>query len=151
MDFLLSFDWKHLLTPTVPPLELIVRGSVMYLALFSLLRLILRRQAASLSVADLLLIVLIADAAQNGMADDYRSITDGVIIVLTIIILSYLLDRLAYRYPLIGRFVHPPPLPLVKDGRMLPRNMRQEFISEEELWTQLREQGVEDLGEVKLA
>ena len=46
MDFVFSFDWKHLLTPTVPPLELIVRGSVMYLSIFSMLRIILRRQAA---------------------------------------------------------------------------------------------------------
>lgn len=151
MDFVFSFDWKHMLTPTVPPLELIVRGSVMYLSLFSMLRIILRRQAGSISVADLLLITLLADAAQNGMSDDYSSITDGLIIVLTIIVWSYLLDRLAYYYPLIGHFVHPPPLPLIKDGHMLRRNMRREFISEDELWTQLREQGVADLSEVKLA
>lgn len=151
MDFIFSLDWKALFTPTVPPLELLVRGSVMYLALFSLLRVILRRQAASLSVPDLLLIVLIADAAQNGMTDDYRSITDGVIVALTIILWSYLLDRLAFRFPIIGRFVHPPPLPLVQDGRLLRRNMRREFISDDELWTQLREQGVSDLTEVKLA
>lgn len=151
MDFVFSFDWKHLLTPTVPPLELIARGTVMYLAIFSMLRIILRRQAAGITVPDLLLVTLLADAAQNGMTDDYRSVTDGLIIVLTIIVWSYLLDRLAYHHPLIGRFVHPPPLPLVKDGRMLRRNMRREFISEDELWTQLREQGVADLSEVKLA
>lgn len=151
MDYVFGFDWKHLLTPTVPPLELIVRGTIMYLSIFSLLRIILRRQAASITVPDLLLITLLADAAQNGMSDNYRSIPDGIIIVLTIIVWSYLLDRLAYHYPLVGRFVHPPPLPLIKDGHMLRRNMRREFISEEELWTQLREQGVADLSEVKLA
>ncbi len=139
MDFVFSLDWKHMLTPTVPPLELIVRGSVMYLAIFTMLRVILRRQAASITVPDLLLITLLADAAQNGMSDDYSSITDGLIIVLTIIVWSYLLDRLAYHYPLIGRFVHPPPLPLIKDGHMLRRNMRREFVSEDKLWTQLRE------------
>ncbi len=38
---------------------------------------------------------------------------------------------------------------LVKDRRMIRRNMRQELISEEELISLLREQGVENVKEVK--
>ena len=45
---------------------------------------IFRRDAGSLSVSDLLVVVLIADAAQNGMAGEYRSLTEGAIVVGTI-------------------------------------------------------------------
>ena len=41
----------------------------MYLALYFLLRFVLKRQAGALGVADVLVLVLIADAAQNAMAD----------------------------------------------------------------------------------
>ena len=42
----------------------------------------LKREAGSIGTADLLMVVLIADAAQNAMADEYRSITDGLVLLL---------------------------------------------------------------------
>jgi uncharacterized membrane protein YcaP (DUF421 family) len=95
--------------------------------------------------------VLIADAAQNGMADNYRSISDGLLLVLVIIGWAYALDRLAYRFPVVGRLLKAGPLPLVKDGRMLRANMRRELVTEDELWAHLRRQGVDELAQVKLA
>lgn len=40
---------------------------------------------------------------------------------------------------------------LIRDGRLIERNLRKEMITEEELKSQLREQNVEDLAEIKLA
>ena len=70
----MAIDWQTLLIPKVSLVELIIRGSVMYLMLFTLLRVLGRRHMGSLSLMDLLLIVLIADAAQNAMASNYRSL-----------------------------------------------------------------------------
>jgi uncharacterized membrane protein YcaP (DUF421 family) len=56
----------------------------MYLALFVMLR-VFRRQTGSIGAADLLVLLLIADAAQNGMACDYKSVTDGLVLVATIV------------------------------------------------------------------
>ena len=92
-------DWIKLFMPDTPVLEIVVRGSVMYLALFMMLRFILRRETGSLGITDLLVIVLIADAAQNGLAGSYHTITDGLLLVVTIIGWSYLLNWLAFRYP----------------------------------------------------
>ena len=75
-----------------------MRGSLMYLVLFLLLRVLIRRRWA-LSMTDLLLIVLIADAAQNGMAGEYRSISEGVVLCGTIVGWSLLLDWLAFHVP----------------------------------------------------
>jgi uncharacterized membrane protein YcaP (DUF421 family) len=47
--------------------------------------------------------------------------------------------------------IGPPPLKLVENGRMLRRNMRKEFITEDELVSQLRTHGVEDVSHVKVA
>jgi uncharacterized membrane protein YcaP (DUF421 family) len=121
----------------------------MYLALFAILRFVLNRQAGAVGITDLLVLVLIADAAQNGMASDYKSITEGVILVATIVGWSYFLDWLGYRFPAIQRFIRPQPLRLVKHGRMLRRNMSKELITDEELMSQLRQQGIEDLKEVR--
>jgi len=60
-----DIDWAGLFMPTTPVFEIIVRGSVMYLALFARLRFILRRETGSLGITDLLVIVLIADAPRR--------------------------------------------------------------------------------------
>lgn len=151
MERLYQIEWGELFVSEVPPLELFVRGTLIYLGIITMLRLVLRREAASITVPDLLMIVLIADAGQNAMAKDYHSITDGAILVGTIIFWNYLLDWLAFRFRIVEWFVHPPPLPLVRDGRLIARNLRRESISEEALMSQLRQNGVESIGDVKLA
>ena len=40
-------------------------------------------------------------------------------------------------------------VPLIKNGKMLRRNMRQELITEDELMMQLCEQGLDDVSKVK--
>ncbi len=142
--------WERVFVPDIP-LELVLRGSLFYLALFALLRFVLKREAGALGIADLLVVVLIADAAQNGMAADYTSLPDGLVLVGTIVFWSYALDWLGYRFPRVRRFVQPRPLLLVKDGRLLRRNLRRELISEDELLSQLRLQGCDDLAAVKAA
>ena len=143
-------DWQAVFVPKTPVLELFVRGTAVYLVLFALLRLA-KRQSGSLSVSDLLVLVLIADAAQNAMAGDYKSLPDGLLLVSVIVFWSFALDWLGHRVPLIGRLVHPPPVELVRDGKMLRRNMRRELITPDELMSQLREQGVRDLARVQSA
>jgi uncharacterized membrane protein YcaP (DUF421 family) len=135
----------------VPILELILRGSLTYLVLFILLRFFLKRVTGTLSIGDLLIIVLVADAAQNAMSAGYTSLTDGLILVATIIFWSYALDWLAYHFPVFESLLHPSPVPLVRDGKMIARNMRRELITVDELMSNLREQGVKDLKEVKSA
>ncbi|MDQ3257802.1 MAG: DUF421 domain-containing protein [Acidobacteriota bacterium] len=144
-------SWQELFIPSVSVVELIVRGSLVYLALFALLRFVLKRVTGTFSIGDLLMIVLIADAAQNAMSAGYTSVTDGIILVSTIIFWSYALDWLGYRFPRFQKILHPPPLPLVREGRMLARNMRRELITVDELMSHLREQGVDDLRQVESA
>jgi uncharacterized membrane protein YcaP (DUF421 family) len=148
MDKLFQIDWQAVFVPTVPLLEIVLRGTLVYLMLFIMLR-VLRRETGGLGIADVLVIVLIADASQNAMANEYKSITEGVVLVATIAFWDYTLDFLGYHFPRFRRFVRPAPLPLIKAGKLLRKNMRQEMITEEELLGQLREQGVESPNEVK--
>jgi uncharacterized membrane protein YcaP (DUF421 family) len=147
----MSLDWHSLFIPTTPLLELVLRGTLMYFALLFALRLLGRRQVGSLSLMDLLLIVLIADAAQNAMAAEYRSLTEGLVLCGTLIGWNYFFDFLAFRSKWFARLLEPPPLPLVRDGQLQRRNMRKELLTKEEVLSQLREQGVEDISVVRMA
>jgi len=148
MSIFSQIDWESVLMPSLNVGEIILRGSVVYLFLFILLR-ILRRGAGTIGISDLLVIVLIADAAQNAMASEYKSITEGLILVTTIVSWDYFLDWLGYKFPAIRHLLRPAPSLLIKDGRIQRANLRREMITEEELIEQLREQGIQKMPEVK--
>ena len=148
MKTLFQIDWQSVFIPSLHIGEIVLRGTIVYLFLFVLLR-ILRRSAGAIGISDLLVVVLIADAAQNAMASEYKSITEGLILVTTIVLWDYFLDWLGYRFPGVRPLLRPTPSLLIKNGRVQRRNLEREMITEEELVEQLREQGVESIGEVK--
>lgn len=147
MSSLWHVDWQSLFIPSGSLAEIIIRGSAIYLLLFTLMR-VLHREAGQLNIADLLVIVIIADAAQNGMAGSYQSITEGVVLIATIMLWDYGLDWASYRYTAVRRFVQPKIVPLIRDGRILWRNMRRELITEEELMGRLHQDGLERVEDV---
>ena len=118
---------------SVPPWELMVRGTLTYWFLFAVFRFVLRRDVGSVGIADVLLLVLIADASQNAMSGGYETVSDGAVLVGTIVGWNYLLDWATYRFTAVRRIVGPPALMLVRDGKALRRNLRQEFITLDEL------------------
>jgi uncharacterized membrane protein YcaP (DUF421 family) len=146
-----EIDWAELFSLSMPAAELIIRGTAIYWFLFLIFRFILRRDVGSVGIADILILVIVADASQNAMAGEYKSISDGMLLVSTLIGCNVVFDWLSYVSSTFRRFVEPRPLCLVLDGIMLKRNMRKELITEEELWSKLRENEVETLDQVKRA
>jgi uncharacterized membrane protein YcaP (DUF421 family) len=145
---MLQIDWGSMFTPTINLIEIIIRGTIVYLALFIFFR-VLRREAGAIGMADLLVVVLVADATQNAMGSKYESITEGIVLVTTILFWNYTLDWLAYKFPALNRLVKPKPLLLIINGKLIRRNLQKEMITKEELMSQLRENGVEDIKHVK--
>lgn len=143
-------DWQAIFLPALPLAEVVVRGTLVYFALFLLLRLLPKRELGSIGTADLLMIVLIADAAQNAMGADYRSVTEGVVLVATILSWSFVVDWLDHRFPGL-HLVGGAPLLLISNGRIVRRNLERERITEQELMSQLRQHGVETPKEVSKA
>ena len=128
-----------------------MRGSALYWFLFLVFRFVLRRDAGGMGVADVLLVVLIADASQNAMAGGYTSVTEGFVLVATLVGWNWCFDWTAFHWPAFARFVEPPPLPLVRNGRVLHKNLRAEYVTLDELQSQLRQHGVDAVCDVRLA
>jgi uncharacterized membrane protein YcaP (DUF421 family) len=147
----MTIDWQSLFVPQTSLLELVIRGTAVYLTLFVLLRFLIRRRVGAMSITDLLVIVLIADAAQNGMAGDYKSISEAIILCGTIIGWSLLLDWLAFHVAWLRDWLEPPPKQLIEEGRVLEQQLREELITVEELESQLRQHGVAEISTVRRA
>ncbi|OON68886.1 DUF421 domain-containing protein [Hymenobacter sp. CRA2] len=144
-------DWAAIFVPHTPLLEIVVRGTLIYLGLYLLLRVVLKRESSTLGISDMLLVVLIADAAQNGMAHEYRSVTEGLLLVGVIMFWNYALNWLGFHFPVLQRFIKPDKLLLVKDGCMIKAHMKQELITYGELMSEVRLHGLTDLSSIKEA
>ncbi len=147
---LLHIDFASIFAFTVSPLELVLRGTLMYWFLFIVFRFILRRDVGSLGISDFLFVVILGDAAQNGMIGNATSAIDGMVLVGTLVFWSYMLDFASFRFPVVQRLTAAPRLCLVRNGKLLRKNLRREFITDEELYAKIRQEGVEDVAMVKL-
>jgi uncharacterized membrane protein YcaP (DUF421 family) len=85
------------------------------------------------------------------MAGGYETVADGFVLVATIVGWNWAVDWASYRSATIRRFTSPPPLVLVRRGRLIRRNMRREYLTNAELMACLREQGIDKLADVKMA
>ena len=151
MDYFLNLGWSNAFAPQQTLPELVTRGTVVYLGLLVLLRVVPKREAGTGTVASMLFVVLVGGTAVNGLAGRSESLTDTMLLVLTVMLWAFAVDWLSYRYPRFRHLVQEPPTCLVRDGRLLEANLRREMISEEDLKTHLRRQDVDDIGGVLAA
>lgn len=142
---------QELFSFSLPVWEIILRGSVIYLSLVLLFRYVIRRDVGAVGVADLLVIVLIADASQNAMAGEYKTLADGLLLICTLLGWNLLLDWAAFRFPRIRQLVEADKLLLIDRGQVMKQNLRKEFITEEDLLAKLRGYGIDDVRDVKKA
>ena len=144
-------DWFNVFGLTMNPLELVARGSAMFWFLYALFRFVLRRDVGSIAMADILILVIIADASQNAMAGEYKSVSDGMVLVGTIVGWNVVVDALAFRYAWLRRILEAPMIVLVRNGRMQHKALKEQLMSVAELRAKLRDEGVESVNDVKLA
>ena len=144
-------EWDAVFSLSVPLLEIFVRGTITFLALTVMMRIVGQRESGGLGITDVLLVVLVADAASAGLTGETNSIPDGLLLVASILFWSVLLDALAYRWPRLGVVMKAKPKPLIEDGQLNRRALRREFISHEELLSQLRLHGLTEVEQVKRA
>jgi uncharacterized membrane protein YcaP (DUF421 family) len=145
-----SVNWQQTFGLTVPIAETLVRGTVVYLVLFAML-VKFRRGAGTVGVGDLLLIVLLADAAQNAMANEYKSVSDGIVLLSTLVFWNVFIDWLATKWKWLENTLNKPLFTLIRDGVLLREELRRAVMTQSELMAHLREKGIENIEEVRIA
>lgn len=144
-------DWNEILSLSMPLTEGIVRGTITYLVLLGLLRIVGQRESGGLGITDVLLVVLVADAAGVGLHGSATSIGDGFVLVVTILFWSVAVDALAYRFPPLARVLKARPRKLIENGKLDRKTMLREFMTVEEVQAQMRLHGIEDIALIRHA
>ncbi len=144
-----ALHFSNFLSFSMSPLEVFIRGTLMYWFLFLLLRFILRRDTGSAGISGILFVVLLGDAAQNAMIGKGHTIGDGGLLIATLAAWNLLLDWLGTRSKVMARLTEAPPVLLVRHGRLVHRNLRRELVTREEVEAKMRDKSLEKLEQIK--
>ena len=99
-----------------------------------------------------MLLLIISEATQQAMIDNDNSMTNALLLVVTLIAMNILFSVLASRWKGFGKLVEDVPLVIVENGKLLEDRMHRERVSEDEVMEAARElQGLERLEQVRYA
>ncbi|HEY7208088.1 MAG TPA: YetF domain-containing protein [Gaiellaceae bacterium] len=142
----------HLWHIGISPWEKAVRTVAVYGALLVLLRVFGKRGLAQLNAFDLVVLLLLSNVVQNAIIGNDLSLSGGVLGAAILLAFDYLLDRLAFLAPRLGRLLQGTATTLYADGKMNRQGLQHEAITENELVAALRRQGLEldDVEDVQL-
>ncbi|HWQ09770.1 MAG TPA: YetF domain-containing protein [Holophaga sp.] len=131
--------------------EYACRAAIIYVFLLLVLRLTGKRQVGQLSPFDLVLLLVLSNAVQNSMNGGDNSVTAGVILVLTLFGLNSLVGYLSYRSKKVELVVEGKPQILVHNGVVDEDVLGRERISRHELMSAVRQAGLTEFDEVRVA
>ena len=143
--------WQNLLDLSVSPLNLIVRAVVVYLAVLVLLRVSGKRQLGQMGATEFVAVLLISNAVQNSMNGGDNSLSGGLILASVLVGLSSLISYLTYKSRFFSSVFEGTPTLLVNKGKLIHAHLAKEQMSEDELLTLLRKQGLHELHQIDTA
>jgi uncharacterized membrane protein YcaP (DUF421 family) len=133
-------------------MESVIRGVVIYLFLWAVFRLSGKRTLAQTSPFELVLILIISEVTNQAMVDSDHSITNAILLIMTLVGMSVLLSVIKHYSPRATRWFEGMPLPLVKDGKLLQDNLDKARVDEGEILAAARiTQGADRMAEIKTA
>ena len=127
------------------------RAITALLVLFLLTRGLSKRSLSDMSPFEMILLVVIGDVVQQGITQEDMSVTGAVLVISTLGFWIAFLGWLTWRSELARRLVEGVPLVLVRDGEPVDAALAAERMPLAEVLEAARQQGVEDLDEVRLA
>jgi len=131
--------------------DLVFRAIFLFGGVMVLLRVVGRRELATMEPIDFILLVVLGDAIQQGLTQDDYSVTGALIVIFTIGVLQVSLAFASFRSSRIRTVMEGEPLVLIENGNVLDRNLRRARIAREELAEEARLSQVRSLTDVAWA
>ncbi|MCE1230009.1 MAG: DUF421 domain-containing protein [Firmicutes bacterium] len=131
--------------------EFVLRAVLVYGFLLLIFRLTGKRQVGQLAPFDLILLLVVSNAVQNSMNAGDNTVSAGLILVLTLVALNAAMGWLTFRSRKAERLVEGRAVVLVHNGKVVKSALEAEQITHEELMQAIRQQGLTDLDQVRVA
>lgn len=133
-------------------MDAVIRGLAIYFTLLIIIRLSGRRTLAQMTPFDLVIVLVISETTQQAMLGDDFSITNGVLLILTLFTTDIVLSYVKRWSRPIARVVDGVPTILVTDGVYDEQALRGSRLQKDDIMEAARTQeGIETVREIKFA
>ena len=127
-----------------------LRASFVYFFLLLVVRVLGKREIGNTSAFDLIVALILGEVVDEIIYGDV-TILQGVVAIVVVAIWHLVNSWASFKSQIIDKITGAPPTIIVKNGQIQHKNLAKERLSEEELLSELRMMGVEDVKEVKQA
>ncbi len=141
---------QDMLVPGVPLLEKVFRTLAVYAFLLVGLRLAGKRELGQLNPFDLVVLLVLSNTVQNAIIGNDNSLVGGLLGAAILLVVNYGVVRFLYGHPALDRLMEGDPDVLVEDGRIKRHWLEREMITQAQLESAARRQGIEHLHDVKI-
>ncbi len=136
---------------SMPWWEFVLRAVVVYVVLLAMIRMSGKRTMGQFTAFDMLLIVLLGNAVQNALLGKDTSMSGGLLLAATLMVLNWLVGFATSRNKRVERLLEGEPVVLARDGHVYRDVLRRELVSRDDFAKSMREAGCSDISRVRLA
>jgi uncharacterized membrane protein YcaP (DUF421 family) len=126
------------------------KTALVYVFLIVGLRLLGKRELGQMSLYDLVMIIVLGNSVQNAMINNDNTLGGGLVAGVVLLVMNRLFNELATRSKFVEHLMVGDPVLIVSDGVMLPRPMKRQGVTNDQVMAALREHGLEDLTRVHM-
>jgi len=132
-------------------MDIVVRSTVMFAAIFLLLRLLGKREIAEMTPFDMVLLIVMGDLIQQGVTHNDFSLTGAVLAISTFAFWSLVLNWLSFRFRWAEKLLDGKPSVIIRDGTVLKENLARTRITRSEIESEMRLAGISRMSDVAWA
>lgn len=133
-------------------MDAVLRAAAVYVALLILFKFAGRRSLSELTIFDFVLLLIIGEATQQALLGDDFSVTNAILVIVTLLGIDVLLNNLKWRSSKLDRWLEGSPVIVVEHGTPLTSRLDAARIKVEDIMESAREKhGLEKLEQIKFA
>jgi uncharacterized membrane protein YcaP (DUF421 family) len=132
-------------------MDIVLRATVIFVALYLLVRLMGKRELGQMTPFELIVLVVIGDLIQQGVTQNDFSLTAAIIAISTIAFLALAMSWASYLWPRAERLLEGEPRVIVRDGELLTANLRRNRLTRSEIESEMRLSGIAHMADVRWA
>lgn len=133
-------------------MDSVLRAAAIYIGLMIIMRFAGKRSLAQITTFDFVLLLIISEATQQAMLGQDFSVTNALLVIVTLVMLDIGLSLLKRRSKTIDKLLEDVPLVIVADGVALEDRMARARVDEQDVLTAARHlQGIERLDQIRYA
>ena len=132
-------------------LTILIRTLIIYLVLIVIMRIMGKRQIGELELTDLVTTLFISEIASLPITSPDIPLSHAVVPMLVLLVLEILSSAILLYFPRLKNLVSARPTVIIHNGELRQSALRDLRLSLDELMSEVRQQGLTDLGQVEYA